>query len=361
MPRLSGLSVLLFTFALSAETPGVFVATHAKDLPLPSSGYQVYMIGEYHGLEENAAFQLEYLQILYKAGLRDVAIEEKSVYQQQAQAYVDGTSDSLTPALCLRAAILDGIRRLNADHRDAPVRIHLPDVDSPASAIREHLLALQKRIPGASSVAIPEASKIKTNGIEAADRLKQFHVDSGIASELRTIRHSIGAYQNGLEADTGRAKGSPYLEDREQAVASNIEDLIRIRKIPSLLVIYGSDHLSRTMRKDGGPNRDQQFAPLALRLQTSGISVYSVVTFPLSGKSFWRGQSGDMMWSAADGHLASGVTFDKLLAAKPAASLLYIETKREHATLPSQDISRYAVDAFLLFRSTTAMTNHCVN
>jgi hypothetical protein len=104
------------------------------------------------------------------------------------------------------------------------------------------------------------------------------------------VEHSIRAYQEGLEVDTGIAKGSPYLEDREQAVASNVEDILRVGKIRCLLVLYGSDHVSRIRRGDGGPKRDQPFSPLALRLEQSGIRVFSMVTFPLAGRSSWRGR-----------------------------------------------------------------------
>jgi len=132
--------------------------------------------------------------------------------------------------------------------------------------------------------------------------------DSATRSELRTVELSILAYQQGLEVDVGSPKGSPYLDSREQAVADNIVDLIRIRRTPSLLVLYGSDHVSTTPRKDGGPNRDQPFTPMALRLEQSGIKAFSVVTFPLSGRSFWRGHESELPWTATDGHLASGET-----------------------------------------------------
>lgn len=347
--------------AVSQEIrPGVWAARAPQTLPLPTRGYQVYMVGELHGLEENADFELRYLALLRrKSGLRDVALEEKAVYEEDAQAFVDGASDTLPEALCLRAGILEGIRRLNAGPRNARIRVHLTDIDSPAGAIRRHLGAIRKRIAGSAGVSIPDATGIKEHGLETVGKLKQFRMDSRTQSELRTVEHSIRAYQEGLEVDTGIAKGSPYLEDREQAVASNIKDLIRVGKIRSLLVLYGSDHVSRTMRGDGGPNRDQPFSPVALRLERSGIKIFSVITFPLTGRSFWRGRVSDLPWTASDGRLESGETLDKVLAAAPETNFLYIDTKRQRALLPSEDISHYAVDAFLLFRSGTPMTNHC--
>jgi hypothetical protein len=367
LPRTSILVVALLSIfggaatALSQEMrPGVWAARQPQTLPLPTKGYQVYMVGELHGLEENADFELQYLAELRSAsGLRDVALEEKAVYEDDAQAFVDGRSDTLPEALCLRAGILRGIRRLNDARRDARFRVRLTDLDSPAGAIRQHLAGIRKRIAGSAGVAIPDATEIKERGLETVRQLKQFRMDSRTRSELRTVEHSIRAYQEGFEADTGPAKGSPYLEDREQAVASNIEDLIRNGETRSLLVLYGSDHVSRTRRGDGGPNRDQPFAPVALRLERSGIKMFSVVTFPLAGRSFWRGRASELPWTPGDGRLESGETLDKVLAAAPEANFFYIDTKRQRALLPSEDISHYAVDAFLLFRSAAPMTNRC--
>ena len=63
------------------------------------------------------------------------------------------------------------------------------------------------------------------------------------------MEFSILALQQGLEFDLGPPKGVPYLDGREEAVASNIADLIRERKAPSLLVVYGADHVSKTPRR----------------------------------------------------------------------------------------------------------------
>jgi hypothetical protein len=338
--------------------PGVWASYELQTLPLPTRGYQAYLVGELHGIAENEEFDLQYLTQLHKTShLHDVAIEEKAVYEDQAQAYVNGRSETLPEALCLRAGVLGGIRLLNAGLRkDERIRIHLTDIDSPATAIRQHLVALKKRITKAANVSIPEASEVKERGLETVGQLKQYRIDSRTRSELRTVEHSIRAYQQGFEVDIGPLKGSPYLEDREQAVADNIADLVKTR---SLLVLYGSDHVSKSKRKDGGPERDQPFSPMALRLEESGIRIFCLVTFPLAGRSFWRGNENELPFTAQDGHLASGETLDKVLATVPQARFIYVDTKRERVRLPSQDVSNFAVDAFLLFPSATPMKNHC--
>ena len=91
---------LLTTVAASEIRPGVWTAKHADALPLPVQGYEVYLVGEYHGLEENAEFQAQYLARLHReSGLRDVAIEEDAVYESDAQAFVGGKSEVVPPSL----------------------------------------------------------------------------------------------------------------------------------------------------------------------------------------------------------------------------------------------------------------------
>jgi hypothetical protein len=340
---------------------GIWAERQVQALPLPTHGYQVYLVGELHGIENNEEFELRYLNLLHKrVGLQDVAFEEKAVYEHQAQSYVDGGSDSLPAALCLRAGILTRIKRLNAGlRRDERIRVHLTDIDSPASAMRDHLIALQAGITGAGGVVIPAEADIKDRGIEAVTALEHFRSEPWIQSGLRTIKHSIRAYQQGFEVGTGPPIGSPYLDDREQAVTENILDLVRARPSQALLVLYGADHVSRRMRQDGGPDRNLPLAPVALRLERAGVTQFSIVTFPLAGASSWRGQHSDLPWTAGDGHLASGESMQTLLDSVPNARFLYVDTSRTRVRLPSQDISNYVVDGFVLFPSAQPMRNHC--
>ena len=147
--------------------PGVFSARQPETLPLPTQGYEAYLVGELHGLQENEEFELRYLKQLHSAsGLRDVAIEEDAVYENDAEAFVEGRSGRLPPPLCLRAGILDGIRRLNIElPRDARIRVHLTDIDSPAAAIRQHLASIKRRLK-ANNVSIPKETEIKALGTE---------------------------------------------------------------------------------------------------------------------------------------------------------------------------------------------------
>ena len=307
--RLGGCLVFLFACAAFVQGQelrrGVQAGRDVSALPLPVSGYEVYLVGELHGVKENEEILVGYLARLYsESGLRDVAIEEDAVYQPAARAYVEGRSSVLPQTLCLRAGILRALRFFNEGKDDELVRVHLVDIDSPATAIRQHLLAVQEQVPDAAAVRVPSEAELKEHGPETVAALKRLATGRQQLSELRTIGHSIGAYQQGLEVGTThKFKGSPYLDDREQAIASNILELVHSRNGRAVLALYGTDHVSKSRRKDGGAERNHEFSPLALRLVDAGAKVFSLMTVPLSGRWSWRSREGEMFWTPRDGHL----------------------------------------------------------
>lgn len=358
---------LLLLFVLAVAGPaqelrlGVWAGRDLSAFPLPVSGYDVYMFGEMHGVKENVEVLMQYLVRLYEgAGLRDIALEEKSAYQREAQAYVEGKSNAVPEPLCLRAGVLDAIRGFNEGRRGSGlIQVHLVDVDLNAEAIRAHLLNLKGQISGTKAVGVPAVGDIKAHGLEMVAALQRLTNDQEILGELRTIGHSIRAYQQGLDVATGGVKGSPYLEDREDAALSNIIDILHNQHRQAVLALYGNDHVSKTVLHNGGPKQDSDFSPLARRLERAGIKVFSVVTIPLAGRSNWRGHEGELMWTASDGSLANGDTLDRVLASTPGAAFLYIDPSQERAKLPSQDLTRSGADAFLLFAHGTPVENRC--
>jgi hypothetical protein len=329
-------------------------------LPLPASGYEVYLVGEIHGAKETQDVFMQYLARLSAAsGLRDVAFEERGVFQPQAEAYVEGRSSALPPQLCLRVEILGALRRFNQGRNaNEMVHVHLVDVDTPAPVIRQHLSSIQKRVAGAKAVRVPDAAHIKTHGLETVAALERLTTDSQILRELRTVRYSIRVLQQGLEFDTGQNKGSPYINEREETIASNIMDVVHEGR--PVLALYGGDHVSRKRRTNfGGPERNQDYSPMALRLQDAGIKGFSLLTFPLSGSTSWRGRDLEIVWTARDGHLDGGETLDRVLAAAPEATFFYVDRQRQHIMMPTEDANNSVVDAVLLWRKATPMEDHC--
>jgi hypothetical protein len=109
----------------------------------------------------------------------------------------------------------------------------------------------------------------------------------------------------------------------------------------------------------GGPDRNLPLVPVVPPLERLGVTQFLMAMFSLAGALWWRGQHSDLPWTAGDGHLASGESMQTLLDAVPKARFLCIDTSRTRVRLPSQDISNYVVDGFLLSPSGQPTRNHC--
>ena len=206
---------------------------------------------------------------------------------------------------------------------------------------------------------VPPSADIREHGLDCVRALQKMTADPRIQSELRTVSSSILALQHGFEVGTGPFEGSSYIEEREEAMTENVEEQVRLSANLAILVICGFDHASRREREDGGPDRNQPFWPMAARLERSGLRIFTLITFPLSGKSFWRGRADEMLWQANDGHISSGETLDRVIASANEEEYLYIDAHKEHLRLPSQDVSNYDADGFLLFAVGHPMTDQC--
>lgn len=127
---------------------GVYAANEASNLPLPTSGYQLYVMGEMHGIREIKLLLIDYLKILHEtAGVCDLVLEEKQVYEKDANEYVLGLTNTLCVDLCLRTDILTDVRAYNETlSDDEKITIHLVDVDSPLSAVHLHLERIHEEI-----------------------------------------------------------------------------------------------------------------------------------------------------------------------------------------------------------------------
>ncbi len=338
----------LLLFAICAgwsqnRRPGVLAGHDLKAFPLPTANYDVYLLGEVHGVVETLDVLAQWIAILHdQAGLRDVAIEDQPAWQREAQDYVDGKRSAVPEALCLRAGIFETLRRFNAGRPEPDrIRVHLVDLDFNPAAIRRHLLNLKEQIPGAAA-ARPDA-----------DALARLTRDPRLLAELRTVRHSIRANRQGFEAGNGPVKGSPYLDDREDAIRENIADLLTAGRRP-VLALYGADHVSRGLLHNGGPKQDRDFAPMALRLERSGVKVFSLVAYPLAGRMNWRGRERELMWTAADARWGDGAPLDRM----PPSTFLYVDPRRQAIEL-TKDLTEARPDAFILWGQATPAPNSC--
>jgi hypothetical protein len=344
---LAVLAVVSAAFGAGELRPGVWAGDAVG--AMPASGYQVYLLGELHGIKESVPILRAYLEVLYRSGVRDVAMEEDAVHEPAAQEYVAWRSDRVPPDLCLRAHVLDAVRDFNKGRTaETMVRIRLVDLDSPADAIQMHLEHVRDRVDPRHATSLKDQAA-------AVAALRKLTTDAAALRELRTIEHSIRALRQGFEVGLGQPKGSPYLDDREQAIADNLLDIAHEPGSRGVLALYGMDHVSKSMRR---PNGEAALAPMALRLEKAGVRVYSAILFPLEGKWSWRGRKEDLMWGANDGALSTGETFDRLAAAAP-GQLLYVDRSREKLRLPGSDQNLLTVDGYVLIPTGTPLENRC--
>ena len=100
--------------------PGVWPVRDFGSLALPVSGYQVYLLGELHGLQETEDVFATYMARLHaSAGLRHVAIEEDAVYEPDARDYVEGRSSTVPAWPELPRATIDA-RKTRNQYSDIP-------------------------------------------------------------------------------------------------------------------------------------------------------------------------------------------------------------------------------------------------
>lgn len=364
--------ILLLTSCGSQEIrPGVYVTDDPSALPLPTSGYRIYIVGEAHGNRETKLLFISYLERLQEqAGLRDVILEEDQAYEGAANAYVLGGQTALAPELCLRHDVLTYIRDFNAAQvDDEKIKVHLVDVDSPLSAIHLHLRSLHERIgPAAGEISIPGQAEFETwspaqmyalvdaLGSVAAD-------DASVLNGLQTIHDSIRWYWLGNRIETGPATGNRmvFAPIREDIITNNIQFLVGNSEVP-YLVFYGSAHGMKLQADPYPPIRG--FTSWAQRILESGIPVYSLDTYPMAGAYFWRGSEYPYESNGALTLLPDGTDLGQLLLGQD-KTILYIDYRvgdNAASTLPTgyADIPAGQVyDGQVLFREVTPMNDAC--
>lgn len=366
------LVILALTACAKQEIrPGVYVTDDPASLPFPTTGYRVYIVGEAHGNRETKSVFIAYLKRLHaEAGVRDVIIEEDQAYEAAANAFVLGESETLLPALCLRTDVLTLIRDFNTAQPDGEkVKVHLADVDSPLSTVHLHLQSLREQIGApAAEIQIPEVAEFETWSPKQMygliDEMETAVAgDAYVINGLQTVHDSIQWYLLGNRIETGEAVGSrfTFAPIREDVITNNVRFLLE-NSNAQFLVFYGSAH-GMKMQADPNPPR-KGFTSWAQRISESGIPVFSLDIYPLSGEYFWRGNG----HSYGDGNestiLSDGTSLAQLLSDSD-QSFLYIDLQTDgnfDAILPTGYLpipAGQVYDGQIFFKSATPMQNAC--
>ena len=353
--------------------PGIFIASDPATLPLPTSGYQLFVVGETHGYQETKQILFAYLKHLHQsASLRDVILEESPAYESEANAFVQGRTDSLAKGLCLRTDVLNGIREINASlPQNEQITVHLVDLDTTIAATYAHLQKLKTEIgPAAVAIQIPDYEIFKHQSkSEALDQLNQFTQaagdDENIHNGLETVRSSLLLYFG----DNEYANGQGYLGTdkgyiiREDGIAANASHLLKILNGKTALVFFGSAHTVKSQRAIAG--EPEGFKPWVLQIMDSGVKVYSLDVEVHSGKWFWRGQALDVNPGDDKIQFANGTSLASLFDDLNDQNFLYVNLKTGknaaiHALPGLNDIPAGKIyDGLFLIKQGTPMQDAC--
>lgn len=322
--------------------PGVYVTNDASALPLPTSGYDIYLIGELHGTHETHQLFLDYLKMLHEAnGLQDIVLEAGQVYEREANKYVLGLIDDVSESeyklsLCSKAIVLGGVRALNETlPDDEKIRVHLVDVDYEIPAINAHLQALKEEIgPQAEDIQITWWNS-EDKMLALVDQLAEAAGDrETVLNELETVRSSIRCHFHG---------GLPSI--REERIAANIQYVLRELDGAPVLALYDVWHARKTTRLA------PESQPWAERLTELGIKIYSV--FPRGISGFPAANISPELIQFTD-----GTTMSDIFDSSPDYDIVYVDLR-----LPANKTIAYSFeplvplserfDGIILFREVT--------
>lgn len=103
----------------------------------------------------------------------------------------------------------------------------------------------------------------------------------------------------------------------------------------------------------------------AHRLADSGVEIYSLRGWSLSGRSYWRGTESDVTGDASQIRFADGSSLATVLEAAPGAAIVYIDLRSSaHASTrlgdPFLDVpARTVYDGLVVFREARPMEHTC--
>ncbi|MEA1994450.1 MAG: hypothetical protein U9N35_08710 [Euryarchaeota archaeon] len=255
--------------------PGVYMTNDPSALPLPTEGYDVYVIGERHGIYEIHQLFLAYIKMLHEAnGLRDVILEAPLYDEEAVNEYVYGLSDTL-PRDCRLGMeeVLSPLREFNASLSvDEKIRVHFVDADNWIIPIHQHLQSIEETIGApARNIETPPLEEFEEcdeeKMLELVDRLVEVAESDAVLYELNIVERSVQR----LFATTGKAI------IRESIIAENIQYVLKELDGP-LLALYGASHASKS--RIGLPCRSWVH-----RLTESCVSVYSLFATGISGEA----------------------------------------------------------------------------
>ena len=351
--------------------PGIHLTNDPSHLPLPTSGYQLYVIGEPHGQKEVRDLTFSYLVKLYKeAGVRDIILEQiPSFYETEVNAYVLGVSDTIRGNWHPAADILIDIRKYNDElPGKEKIHVHLPDLDMAFSTIYFHLRALHEEVvPDNEILQIPLLSELKTweeeELLTLVDALAQSaHTRGDIADECETVADSIRWHFVTSRMEKGELSTHEFIDHeyiRETRISLNVQRLVTELDDKPVLALYGGYHIQKFPAMIVSPFGKEMFLDSASWVQRTveaGVHVYGVFSMGLKGQEGMNTDHRSVEKKPGDIRLADGTTAEAIFTMQPDDNILYIDLRVEenHTLRLGNDFNDVATgdifDGVVLFR-----------
>lgn len=340
--------------------PGVYVANDASALSLPTEGYDIYVIGEEHGVHESNILFLEYLKTLHEQiGLRDIILEAPSYEEEKVNEYLCGATSTL-PSDSRNAffEILPAVREFNKTlPEDEKIRVHFVEADNIAWVVHMHLQALKKEIGvSARNIEIPALDEFREwseeDMMRVVDHLIEVAESNAVLHELEMVETSIRR----LFVKSGKA------EIRESIITQNIQYVLGELDGAPVLALYGYWHAQKSQGAFGG----YHIRPWAQRLMESGISVYSVSATGIKGEKWDFYSSTRSTVICKDPNqivFADSTTLGDIFDGNPDYDIVYVDLLREEnasvrtsgdlggiINVPSHTLVREFFDGLVVFR-----------
>lgn len=264
----------------STETGPVVCFTHdVSDLPLPTSGYDIYVIGETHGHTEIGQLFINYLEKLHQStDCRHIILEKSSVFEEEINEYIQGYDRNWSQSWD-SSYILSSLRTMNETlPQNNQFYVHCVDVDYTLNLVHTHLQHIRERISQEVNIEIPPLSKFETwdkeHMLALVDQLLDNAADIPLERELIQIQYSIQFAC--LYEETGGHWEKEINEAsaiREEAMAKKVIYLLQENYSP-LFGLFGAWHVQKCLGMK--PISTLEEVPWTQRITESGIRIFSM-------------------------------------------------------------------------------------
>jgi hypothetical protein len=193
------------------------------------------------------------------------------------------------------------------------------------------------------------------------------HLDArgrdAILAELGNVRLSLDYYWAGNRIGIGPPEGTVWNAPiREDGITHNIEHLLGELDGAPALAFFGGAHAMKSEGIESPVSGLQSWAHL---LVDSGVEIYALRAWGLSGRSTWRGTESEVTGDGSQIQFADGSSLATVLDAAPDAAIVYVDLRSSaHASTrlgdPFLDVpARTLYDGLVVFREVQPMEHRC--